>query len=139
MSSPSPVLNLLLVTASFPCTAPSSRLILAFPKLWVICVLYQTYISFVRGLYFSFILILSVADVAKGSPLLPACFFPFYFHRMYVYVRGIWLGYRRDVRLISYQRDLGVGMFPGVRRNRVFVGHSHKLHAFFVPYPIKRI
>jgi len=55
-------------------------------------------------------------DVAKGSPLLPACFFPFYFLRTYVYVRRIWLGDRRDVRLVSYQRDLGVWMFAGVRR-----------------------
>ena len=31
-------------------------------------------------------------NIAKGSPLLPACFFPFYFLRMYVYVRRIWLG-----------------------------------------------
>ena len=35
---------------------------------------------------------------------------------MYVYVRRIWLGDGRDVRLVSYQRDLGVWMFPGVRR-----------------------
>jgi len=75
---------------------------------------------------------LSVADVAKGSSLLPAYFFPFYFLGIYVYVRMNWLGDRREVRLVSYQRDLGVWMFPGVRRNRVFVGHSDKLHAFFV-------
>jgi len=43
------------------------------------------------------------------------------------------MGDRRDVRLISYQRDLGVWMFPGVRSNGVFVGHSVKLHAVFVP------
>jgi len=71
------VLNLPLGTTSFPGTAPSRKLILSFPKLWLICVIYQMYISFVRGPYFSFILILPVADVAKGSPLLPACFFLF--------------------------------------------------------------
>jgi len=91
------------------------------------------YISFVRGPYFSFVLILLVADVAKGSPLLPACFFPFYFLGMYVYVHRIWLGARRNVRLVSYQRDLGVGMLTGVRRNRGFVGHCDKVHAFFIP------
>jgi len=64
--------------------------------------------------------------VAKGAPLLPACFFPFYFLHMYEYVRGIWLGDRRDVRLVSYQRDLGVGMFPGGEVDMLFVGHSIK-------------
>jgi len=56
------------------------------------------------------------ADVAKGSPLLPACFFPFYFLRMYVYVRRISLRNRQDVPLLSSQRDLAVWMFPEVRR-----------------------
>jgi len=65
-------------------------------------------------------------DVTKGSPLLPACFFPSYFLRMYVYVRRIWLRDRRDVPLVSYQRDLGVWMFPGVRRVGFFVGHIVK-------------
>jgi len=88
------------------------------------------YIFFVRGLYFSFVLILSVADVAMGSPLLPACFFPFYFIRMYVYVHRIWLVNRRDVGLVSHQRDLGVWMFPGIKRNRVFVGHFDKAACF---------
>ena len=106
---------------------------LSFPKVWLICIIYQTYISFVWGPYFSFVLILSVADVAKGSPLLPAFFFPFYFLRMYVYVRRIWLGDRRDVQLVSYKRNLRVWMFHRVRRNWAFVGHSDKLHAFFVP------
>ena len=68
------------------------------------------------------------ADVAKGSPLLPACFFPFYFLRMYEYVRRIWLGDRRDVRLVSYQRDLGVWMFPGVRRVSFVLAISLKMH-----------
>jgi len=72
-------------------------------------------------------------DVAKDSPLLPACFFLFYFLHMYVYARRIWLSDRSYVQLVSYLRDLGVWMFHGVRRNRVFVGHSDKLHAFFVP------
>jgi len=49
-------------------------------------------------------------DVTKGSLLLPACFFPFYFLRVYVYNRRIWLGNRRDVRLVSYLKDLGVWM-----------------------------
>jgi len=69
-------------------------------------------------------------DVTKGSPLLPACFFPFYHLRMYVYVREIWLGDRRDVRLVSYQRALGHWMFPGMRRNGVFVGYSVKAACF---------
>jgi len=42
------------------------------------------------------------ADVAKGSPLLPACVFPVYFLRIYEYVHVIWLGDRRDVRLVTY-------------------------------------
>jgi len=73
-------------------------------------------------------------DVAKGSPLLPACFFPFYFLRMYEYVRGIWLRDRRDVRLVSYQRDLGVWLFPGVRRIRFLLAIALKLNAVFVPF-----
>jgi len=76
---------------------------------------------------------LLVADVAKGSPLLPAGFFPFYFLRVYMYIRRIWLDDRRDVQLVLYQSDLGVWIFPGVRRNSVFVGHRDMLHALFVP------
>jgi len=72
-------------------------------------------------------------DVAKCSPLLPACFFHFYFLRMYVYVRRIWLDNRRDVRLVSYQRDLGVWMFPGVRRIGFLLAIALKLNAVFVP------
>jgi len=68
-----------------------------------------------------------------GSPLLPACFFPFYFLRMYEYVGRIWLGDRRDVRLVSYQRDLGVWMFLGVRRTGFLSAISLKMHAVFVP------
>jgi len=68
------------------------------------------------------------ADVAKGSPLLPACFFPFYFLRLYEYVRRIWFGDRRDVRLVSYQRDLGVWIFPGVRRVGFVLAISLKMH-----------
>jgi len=75
-----------------------------------------------------------LVDVAKGSPLLPACFFPFYFLRMYVYIRRIWLGNRRDVRLVSYQRDLGVWMFPGVRRIGFLLAIALKLNALFVPF-----
>jgi len=73
------------------------------------------------------------ADVTKGSPLLPACFFPFYFLRMYEYVRRIWLGDKRDVRLVSYQRDLGVWIFLGVRRAGFLLAISLKMHAVFVP------
>jgi len=73
------------------------------------------------------------ADVTKGSPLLPACFFPFYFLQVYVYVHGIWLGDRRDVRLVSYQRDLGVWRFLGVRRAGFLSAISLKMHAVFVP------
>jgi len=72
-------------------------------------------------------------DVTKGSPLLPACFFPFYFLWVYVYVRWIWLGDRRDVRLVSYQRALGVWMFPGVRRVRFLLAIALKLNAVFLP------
>jgi len=68
------------------------------------------------------------ADVTKGSPLLPACFFPFYFLRMYEYVRRIWLGDGRDVRLVLYQRDLGVWMFPWVRRDGFVLAISLKMH-----------
>jgi len=68
------------------------------------------------------------ADVAYGSPLLPACFFPFYFLRMYAYLRGVSLGDGRDVRLVSYQRDLGVWMFPGVRKVRFVLAISLKIH-----------
>jgi len=73
------------------------------------------------------------ADVTKGSPLLPARFFPFYFLRVYLYIRGIWLADRRDVRLVSYQRDLGVWMFLGVRRAGFLSAISLKIHAVFVP------
>jgi len=75
-----------------------------------------------------------LADVAKGSPLLPACFFPVYFLRMYKYVRRIWLGDRRDVQLVSYQWDLGVWMFPGVRRIWFLLAIALKLNAVFVPF-----
>jgi len=88
---PPTVLNLRLGTPSFLGLTPSTLPILSFPKLWLICVIYQTSISFVRGSYFSFVLILSVADVAKGSSLLPACFVPFYLLCMYMYVCRIWL------------------------------------------------
>jgi len=74
-----------------------------------------------------------LADVTKGSPLLPACFFPFYFLRVYVYIRGIWLGDRQDVRLVSYQGDLGVWMILGVRRAGILSAISLKMHAVFVP------
>jgi len=80
------------------------------------------------------VFILSVVDVAKGSPLLPACFFPFYFLRVYVSVRRIWLGDRRDVRLVLYQRDLGVWIFPGVRRAQFLLAIALKLNAVFVPF-----
>ena len=72
--------------------------------------------------------------VTKGSPLFPACFFPFYFLRMCVYVRRICLGDRQDVLLVTYQRDLGVWMFPGVRRVRFLLAIALKLHAVFVPF-----
>jgi len=50
-----------------------------------------------------------------------------------VYVRRIWLGDRRDVRLVSYQRDLGVWMFPGMRRVWFLLAIALKLNAVFVP------
>jgi len=46
---------------------------------------------------------------------------------------GFWLGDRRDVQLVSYQRDLGVWMFPGVRRVGFLSAISLKMHAVFVP------
>jgi len=73
------------------------------------------------------------ADVTKGSPLLPACFLPVYFLRVYEYIRGIGLGDRREVRLVSYQRDLGVWMFLGVRRAGFLSAISLKMHAVSVP------
>jgi len=45
---------------------------------------------------------------------------------VYVYIRGIWLGDRRDVRLVSYQRDLGVLDVSWGEEGRVFVGHIVK-------------
>ena len=74
-----------------------------------------------------------VVDVTKGSPLLPACFFPFHSLQMYAYVCRIWLADRMDVRLVSYKRDLGVWMFPGVRRVRFLLAIPLKLNALFVP------
>jgi len=53
---------------------------------------------------------------------------------MYVYVGRIWLGDGRDVRLVSYQRDLGVWMFPGVRRRGFLLAIALKLNAVFVPF-----
>jgi len=72
-------------------------------------------------------------DVTKGSPLLPTCFIPFYFLRVYVYICGICLGDRRDVRLVSYPRDLGVWMFLGVRRIRFLLAIALKLNSVLVP------
>jgi len=51
-----------------------------------------------------------------------------------VYVRRIWLGDGRDVLLVSYQRDLGVWMFPGVRRIGFLLAIALKLNAVFVPF-----
>ena len=53
---------------------------------------------------------------------------------MYEYLRRIWLGDRRDVRLVSYQRDLGVWIFPGVRRVWFLLAIALKLNAVFVPF-----
>ena len=44
------------------------------------------------------------------------------------------MGDRGDVQLVSYQRDLGVWMFPGVRRARFLLAIELKLHAVFVPF-----
>ena len=118
-------------TASSPGTAPVCRSILSLPSS-------GRYTSLIRrkfplsGVHLS-PLFLYFVDVTKGSPLLPACFFPFYFLRVYVYVRRIWLGHRREVRLVSYQRDLGVWMFLGVRRTGFLSTISLKIHAVFVP------
>jgi len=71
-------------------------------------------------------------DVTLGAPLLPAYVFPFYFLCIYKYVRGIWLGDRRDVRLVSYQRDLGVWIFPLLRRIQLLLAIAIKLNAVFV-------
>jgi len=53
---------------------------------------------------------------------------------MHEFVRRIWLSDVRDVRLVSYQRDLGVWMFPGVRRIRFLLAIALKLNAVFVPF-----
>jgi len=53
---------------------------------------------------------------------------------MYEYVRRIWLGDRRDERFVSYQRDLGVWMFPGVRRIGLLLATALKLNAVFEPF-----
>ena len=53
---------------------------------------------------------------------------------MYVNVCRGWLGDGRDVRLVSYQRDLGVWMFPGVRRIGFLLAIALKLNAVFVPF-----
>jgi len=44
------------------------------------------------------------------------------------------VGDRRDVRLVSHQRDLGVWMFPGVRRVWFLLAIALKLNAVFVPF-----
>jgi len=69
-----------------------------------------------------------------GSPLLPACFFLFYFLHMYEDVRRVWLGDRQDVRLVSSQRELGAWMFPGVRRIGFLLAIVLKLDAVFVAF-----
>jgi len=86
--------------------------------------------SFIHSLCFDTF----VVDVTKGSPFFPACLFPFCFLRMYEYVCRIWLGDGRDVQLLSYQRDLGVWMFPGVRRVRFLLAIALKLNAVFVSF-----
>ena len=53
---------------------------------------------------------------------------------MYKYVRRILLGNRRDVRLVLYQRDLGVWIFPGVRRIRFLLAIALNLNAVFVTF-----
>jgi len=73
-------------------------------------------------------------DVTKGSPHFPACFFPFHFLHMSAYVCRIWLDDGRDVRLVSYKRDLGVWMFPGVRREWFLLAIVLKLNPVFVPF-----
>ena len=52
---------------------------------------------------------------------------------MYAYVCIILLCDRQDVRLVSYQRDLGVWMFPGVRRVQFLLAIALKPTAVFVP------
>jgi len=56
------------------------------------------------------------ADVSKGSPPFPAGFFLLGFVPIYEYLGRIWLCDSRGVLLVLYKRDLGVGIFPGVRR-----------------------
>jgi len=53
---------------------------------------------------------------------------------MYVYLCRIWLGDKRDVQLVSYQRDFGVWIFPGVRRVRVLLAIALKLNDVFLPF-----
>jgi len=65
-------------------------------------------------------------DVAKDSPLLPTCFFPFYFLRMYEYVRGIWLCDSGDVQLVLIREGLGCLAVAWGEEGTVLVGHSVK-------------
>jgi len=53
---------------------------------------------------------------------------------MYEYVPRVWLGDKRDLRFVSEQRDLGVWIFPGVRRTRFLLAIVLKLNAVFVPF-----
>jgi len=86
-----------------------------------------------QGSIHSLCFYICVVDVTKGSPLFPACFFPFYFLWMYEYVGRIWFSDRRDVRLVSYQRELGVWMFLRVRRVLFLLAIALNLNAVFVP------
>ena len=52
---------------------------------------------------------------------------------MYEYVGRICWGDRRDVRLVTYQRDLCVSMFPWVRRVQFLLAIALKLNDVFVP------
>ena len=120
--------------ASFHGTAPARRSILSFPSSgWYNSLIWPNFpLSGVHT--FPLFIFMVFVDVGKGSPLLPACFFPFYFLWVNVYIRRIWLGDRRDVLLVSYIRDLGVCRFPGVRRIGFLLAIALKLNAVFVPY-----
>jgi len=89
-------------TASSPGIAPVCRSILSFPSS-------GSYASLTRRKFplsgvhsFPLFTFMVFVDVTKGSPLRPACMFPFYFLQVYEYVRRIWLRNRGDMRLFSY-------------------------------------
>jgi len=119
---------------SLPGTAPVRRSILSFPSSGRYTLLIRCNFPLSGVHTFPLFTFMVFVDVTKGSPLLPACFFPFYFLRVYIYIHRIWLGDRQDRRLVSYQMDLGVWMFLGVRSTWFLLAIALKRNAVFVPF-----